>query len=82
MLGGRGYGLTERFNISIVVQSLSSDRTVDSLPFSHSNSSEFNSERVGKIMLSSGEGVAENTARWEADLKGAGGVKPFMPASL
>ena len=52
MLGGRGYGLTERFNISIVVQSLSSDRTVDSLPCSHLNSSEFNSARVGKIMLS------------------------------
>ena len=75
-------GLTKGLNISIVFQRLLSAITVASLPCYHSNSSEFNSERVGKIMLSSGEGVAENPARWEADLKGAGGVKPFMPASL
>ena len=59
MIGGRYCGLTERFKISIVAQRISSAGTVASLIFSHSRSSEFNSTRLGKIMLLSGKGVTE-----------------------
>ena len=82
MLGGRGCGFTERLKISIVVQIIFLDSTVDSSPCPYSKSSYFNSAIVWQIKFSSGEGMAERPVVWEADLKDALAVKPLMSESL
>ena len=54
MVGGRCCDLEEILKISILVQRLFSDRTITSSACYHLKSSEFNYERVWKIMFYSG----------------------------